>query len=157
MKKLRVLLIMGSGGHTAEMLMLEQLLGDRFEYEYLINSEDQVTPGRIRGKIHKLQNPRPYKARWFSMVRDTLAGLFRSIELMRDFDAVISAGPGVTVPVFYAAKLVGKKTIFLESWSRVQSKSVSGRLCYPVADLFFVQWPELKKKYPNAIYAGRLG
>jgi beta-1,4-N-acetylglucosaminyltransferase len=157
MKKLRVLLIMGSGGHTAEMLSLEQLLGDRYDYEYLINAEDQVSPGKIRGKIHTLPNPRPYKARWFSMIRLTLAGLFRSIGLMRDFDAVISTGPGVTVPVFYAAKLIGKKTIFLESWCRVQSRSVSGRLCYPVADLFFVQWPELKQKYPNAIYAGRLG
>jgi len=47
--------------------------------------------------------------------------------------------------------------IFIESWARVYSKSDSGKLVYPIADLFFVQWKEMEKVYPHAIYAGRLG
>ncbi|MDP3029141.1 MAG: hypothetical protein Q8O04_06545 [Deltaproteobacteria bacterium] len=47
--------------------------------------------------------------------------------------------------------------IFIESWSRVTTKSTTGKICYYLSDLFFVQWPELIKRYPKAIYAGRLG
>jgi UDP-N-acetylglucosamine:LPS N-acetylglucosamine transferase len=150
-------MIMGSGGHTEEMLRLEELLGDRYDYEYLVNAEDQVTPRKIRGNLHVLNNPRPYRLGPISIAYRTIAGFVKSISLMRRFDAVISAGPGITVPVFYAAKLLGKKTIFIETWSRVRSISVSGRLCYPIADLFLVQWPELQQHYPRARYAGRLG
>ena len=53
-------------------------------------------------------------------------------------------------------KLLGKKIIFIESWSRIYKKSSSGKFAYLFANLFFVQWPEMKKQYPKAIYAGRL-
>lgn len=157
MRRLKVLMVMGAGGHTAQMLRLRELLGDRYDYEYLVTASDTVTPRKIRGTLHVLDNPRPYTASYLSIVHRTVKGFIQALSLMRKFDVVISAGPGVTVPVFYAAKLLGKKAIYLESWCRAQSMSVSGRLCYPVADLFFVQWPEMKKNYPKAIYAGRLG
>mgnify|MGYP002784857490 FL=1 len=148
---------MGSGGHTAQMLRLEKLLGDRYDYEYLANANDEVTPKKVKGRLHLLDNPRMYRAPWLSIVQKTIGAFTRSIALLRRFDVVISAGPGLTIPVFYAAKLMGRKTIFLESWCRAHSMSVSGKACYPIADLFFVQWPEMTKHYPRAIYVGRLG
>jgi UDP-N-acetylglucosamine:LPS N-acetylglucosamine transferase len=154
---MKVLFIMGSGGHTAQMLNLLSKLDKKFDYEYLVNENDLMTQRKIKGKIHKLPNPRQFRDNILSEIYKTITSFMRSILLVRRFDVIISAGPGITVPVFYAAKLLGKKTIFIESWSRVTSKSLSGKLCYPVADLFFVQWLELKKKYPKAIYGGRLG
>jgi hypothetical protein len=54
--------------------------------------------------------------------------------------------------------LFRKRLIFIESWSRVYSKSLSGRLLSPMADLVFVQWSEqLERNYPKATFAGRLG
>ena len=55
-----------------------------------------------------------------------------------------------------AAKILGKKSIYIESNAWVYKKSVTGKMVYPIADLFFVQWPEMKEQYENAIYAGRL-
>lgn len=154
---MKALLIMGSGGHTAQMLNLLKKLDKRFHYEFLINENDLMTQKKVKGKVHKLPNPRQYRDNLPSEIYKTIKVFFLSLSLVRKYDVIISSGPGITVPVFYAAKIFGKKTIFIESWSRVTSKSVSGKLCYPVSDLFFVQWPELRKKYPKAIYAGRLG
>ena len=41
-----------------------------------------------------------------------------------------------------------------ESVARVKSLSLSGKLLYPIADKFMVQWPDLLAKYPRARYVG---
>jgi len=71
-------------------------------------------------------------------------------------DVIISTGAGVAIPACYIGRLFGSKIIFIESYSRVTKPSLSGRLAKPISNLFFVQWPQLKEKYRNSIYAGRL-
>ncbi|ABX07724.1 Oligosaccharide biosynthesis protein Alg14 like (plasmid) [Herpetosiphon aurantiacus DSM 785] len=56
---------------------------------------------------------------------------------------LISMGAEIAIPFFYLGKLFGCKTIFIESWCRVTSVSQTGKLVYPVSDVFFVQWPQL--------------
>ncbi len=70
--------------------------------------------------------------------------------------AIISAGPAIAVPVSVVGKLLGVRIVFIESASRVNRLSLTGRMMYHWADLFFVQWPVLQKPYPKAVYAGRL-
>ncbi len=69
-------------------------------------------------------------------------------------DCVISTGALMTYPVCVIAKLKKIKIIYIESFARVDEPSLTGRLMYPLADLFLVQWEEMKKVYPKAIYAG---
>lgn len=78
------------------------------------------------------------------------------ILLKENPSAIITTGSDVPVPFCYLGKLLRKKIIFIESCSRVRTPSKSGKLIYPLADLFFVQWEDLKKEYQKAIYAGRL-
>jgi beta-1,4-N-acetylglucosaminyltransferase len=54
------------------------------------------------------------------------------------------------------AKLVGASVIYVESLSRVRRLSLTGRLMRPLADLYFVQWEELRPAAPRAVFAGRL-
>ena len=35
-------------------------------------------------------------------------------------------------------------------------KTATGRLIYPIADLFIVQWKEMLKLYPKAVYGGSI-
>jgi beta-1,4-N-acetylglucosaminyltransferase len=70
--------------------------------------------------------------------------------------AVLSAGAGIAVPISVFARLAGVKIIHVESASRVRSLSLTGKIMYRIAHLFFVQWEPLKDRYPKAIYAGRL-
>lgn len=67
---------------------------------------------------------------------------------------IISTGALITYPFCLIAKLKKVKIIYIESFARVDEPSLTGRLMYPLADLFLVQWEEMKTFYPKAIYAG---
>lgn len=70
-------------------------------------------------------------------------------------DVILSLGAEIAVPFFYLGKLLGIRTIFIESWSRVETRSLTGKLVYPVADAYWVQWPEqLDVCGPKAEYMG---
>jgi hypothetical protein len=56
----------------------------------------------------------------------------------------------------YWGKMLGKKIIYFETFARVTDKTISGKLVYPIADLFFVQWESMLKIYPKALYKGGL-
>jgi len=73
-------------------------------------------------------------------------------------DVVISTGGGeIAVPFCYAGRLLGAKIVFIETLARVTTRSAAGRLVYPVADLFLVQWESLLKEYgPKAQYWGNV-
>jgi beta-1,4-N-acetylglucosaminyltransferase len=63
-------------------------------------------------------------------------------------EIIISTGAEIAIPALLVGKLLfSTKTIFIESWCRVNSKSRSGRILYPIADLFLVQWPQLVGLY----------
>ena len=60
-------------------------------------------------------------------------------------DVIVSLGAEIALPFIYLGRLMGIKTIFIESWCRVMDLSKTGRLVYPVVDSFWVQWPQLLK------------
>lgn len=70
-------------------------------------------------------------------------------------DVIVSTGAEIAIPAFYLGKLFGCTTVFIESWCHVESRSVTGRIVYPVSDLFLVQWPQLVELYgQKARYEG---
>ncbi len=159
--KRKVLVVLGMGGHTAQILRLVEMLGDNYEYEYVIGHDDQTSSAKITfsGKIHVMSNPRLMEDKSIlkvsvKMVPSTIQA-FQILHRVKPY-AVLSAGPALTIPLFWLAKMKGIKTMFVESWVRVHHKSLTGKLVYPISDLFIVQWESMKKVYPKAVYAGRL-
>jgi UDP-N-acetylglucosamine:LPS N-acetylglucosamine transferase len=70
-------------------------------------------------------------------------------------DVLISLGAEIAIPFFYLAKLFNIKTLFIESWCRISTLSKTGKLLYPIADEFWVQWPQLLSVAgPKAHYKG---
>ena len=70
-------------------------------------------------------------------------------------DVVVSTGSEIAIPAFFVSKLLGAKTLFIETWSRITSPSGTGRIAYFMADVFFVQWEQLLNCYgPKARYEG---
>lgn len=61
-------------------------------------------------------------------------------------EVIVSLGSEIAIPFFYWSRLFGIKTIYIESWCRVENLSVTGWLVYLVSDQFWVQWPQLLKK-----------
>jgi len=48
------------------------------------------------------------------------------------------------------------KIIFIDSFSRVNTPSMTAKLICRIADCFYIQWPTLKKYFPKAKYFGGL-
>ena len=71
-------------------------------------------------------------------------------------DLIISCGAAVAVPFFYVGKLFGAKLIYIEVFDRIDSATLTGRLVYPIADRFIVEWEEMKKVYPKAVNLGSI-
>jgi UDP-N-acetylglucosamine:LPS N-acetylglucosamine transferase len=63
---------------------------------------------------------------------------------------VLSTGAGVAVPFLVLGRLMGARTVFIESVSRVTSLSLSARLVRPFLTVLYVHWPELQRRYPQA-------
>ena len=67
---------------------------------------------------------------------------------------VISTGALATIPMSIIAKIFKKKVIFIESFAKISSPTITGKLVYKFADQFYVQLESLKEFYPNAICKG---
>lgn len=91
-------------------------------------------------------------------VRNTLRNLrLASRELRkRRPDVIVSDGAGVAFPFFIVARMMGIKTVYLEVYDRIDSPTLTGRLCQPLSSLFLVQWEEQKQFYKKAQLIGRL-
>ena len=157
---MRLLIVLGEGGHTTELLRLIDLLGDRYEYHYVITAEDNLSADRIRysGPVYTLIRPRDKYTAPTSVIVRLIVAAIQSLKVLWRVRpaAVLSTGPAIAVPVSLVGKVLGARVIFVETGSRLTSLSLTGRIMYRWADLFFVQWPQLQEKLPRAIYAGRL-
>ena len=161
MTEVHVLVVMGEGGHTKQCLRLIELMGTTdYRYSYIVVAEDSVTESKLNapGTVYRVTRPGSIKTSLFRRFVALPVCLVQSalVVLRVRPDAVLSTGPGVAVPVCLAAKLVGAQIIFVESFSRVRHLSLTGRLMRHLADLYFVQWEELRQSAPGAVYAGRL-
>ena len=58
------------------------------------------------------------------------------------------------IPLCMEAKLSGRKLIYIESFAKVTSATLTGKLLYHYADRFYVQWTQMKEIYPDAICLG---
>jgi UDP-N-acetylglucosamine:LPS N-acetylglucosamine transferase len=65
----------------------------------------------------------------------------------------LSTGAALAVPFFVVGRLLGVRLVYVESFTRVQRPALAGRMVYPFADAFFVQWPTSSRR-KRAIYAG---
>ena len=157
---MKLLVVLGEGGHTKEMLTLVDLLGDRYEYAYLLTREDALSADKIRtpGARYRVARPRGKSGSLALAVVRTLLCAAQSLGALWRArpDAIVHCGPAVALPVSIWAKLLRKPVIFVETGSRVHRLSLTGRLMRPLADLYFVQWPQLLAAHPQALYAGRL-
>ncbi|EDV32882.1 uncharacterized protein Dana_GF21906 [Drosophila ananassae] len=179
--------ILGSGGHTAEMGRLTQALLQQEDatkaasyqpIRFILASSDSTSEQHLRQLLPKqatkaefIQVPRSRSVgqSWLSSIFTTLWALLWSCYLVwRDRpQLVLCNGPGTCVPFCYAAFLwrcMGRlpsksRIVFVESFCRVESLSLSGRLLLPLADLFVVHWPSLATRYShksNLRYFGRI-
>jgi beta-1,4-N-acetylglucosaminyltransferase len=155
-----LLIVLGGGGHTTEILKLVDLLGPDYEYHYLLVKEVAFSRERLKlaGQVHEVRRPRGMYDNIFATVVNSLTALVQiTVVVFRARPAaVIGCGPAISVLASIVGKIRGAKVIYIETGSRVKTLSLTGRIMRRIADLYFIQWPSLKEEHPKAIYAGRL-
>ena len=89
-------------------------------------------------------------------VRHFVKLFFRAREILhaQKPDMVVTTGALLAFPFCLLGKMMGAKIVYIESFARVHSKSLTGRLVYPFADLFLVQWETMLRLYPKAKFVG---
>jgi beta-1,4-N-acetylglucosaminyltransferase len=161
MKK-KLLIVLGGGGHTAQMQQLVELLDDNYNYDYVVTKNDVLgikKADALQGStVHIIDKGREIGQNIIVGAIKQILTIPMAIKIIKNSkaDAIVTCGPGIGLAFVIAAKLLHKKSIWIESRSRVFNKSTSGKLAYPLADLFMVQWPEMKSIYPRSKFAGRL-
>lgn len=71
-------------------------------------------------------------------------------------DVVVSTGAGVALPFFVVARLLRIPTVYVEVFDRIDSATMTGRLCRPFTTCFCVQWPEQQALYRGSHVIGPL-
>lgn len=150
----KVIFIASTGGHLQELLQLRPLIK---KYNgYVITEKTKSTLGlQVEFKDHiqylvfgsKSHISYAWKFPW-NIVKSSY--LFLKIRP----NVIISTGAHTSVPMCYIAKVFRCKIIYIETFANMHTKSVSGKLVYPIADLFLVQWESMLELYPKAKYVG---
>ncbi|MCU1353568.1 MAG: Oligosaccharide biosynthesis protein Alg14 like protein [Acidimicrobiales bacterium] len=91
-------------------------------------------------------------------VRNLVRNLALAVRVMRRErpSVVVSSGAGVAVAYFVIARAMRIPTVYIEVYDRIDSATLTGRLCRPLASLFCVQWPEQARFYKGSVVIGPL-
>lgn len=153
----KVLFISSTGGHLNELLQLKALFK---EYEsYLITEKDKSTQGLQIDGIKKIKYL-VYGTRSkilvypFIFIFNCFKSLFYYFKIKPK--VIITTGTHTAVPMCYIGKLLGSKIIFIETFANRNTKTLSGKMVYPISDLFIVQWKEMQQLYPKSVYGGAI-
>ena len=149
MKSDKVCLVGSSGGHLTHLYLLKPFWEEKERFWVTFGKEDAKSILE-NGKMYECYFPTNRN------IKNLIKNTFLAIKIIRKEKPklIISSGAGAAVPFFYIGKIFGVKTIFIEVFDRIDKPTITGKLVYPVTDIFIVQWEEMKKVYPKAINLG---
>lgn len=148
---MKVMLVGSSGGHLAQLHGLRPWW-ERHERRWVTfstpDAQSLLADEEVTWAFH------PTTRNLKNLVRN-LGVAWRVLHSWRP-DLVVSTGAGVAFPFFLVARLMGIRTAYVEVYDRIDVATLTGRLCYPLSDLFLLQWDEQKRFYPRGQVIGRL-
>lgn len=116
-------------------------------------------------KIYPITRSRNVKQSYSSSIKTTLVAIMKCIPLVFHLkpDLILCNGPGTCIPICFVSYLFkifyinyNCKIAFIESFCRVKSLSLSGKMLLYFTDIFVVQWPKISKISKKVLYFGRL-
>ncbi|KAL3676937.1 hypothetical protein R1sor_026885 [Riccia sorocarpa] len=180
-RSLKTLIVLGSGGHTAEILrIVEKMNFENYSPRCYIAAvtddhslakakrleEEKAGDELKQSRFYRIYRSREVGQSYITSVGTTLLAMAHAFYLAFSIrpDLIICNGPGTCLPVCIAGfvlKVLGVRwvvMVYVESIARVRKLSLTGLLFYKLhlMDQFFVQWPKLQQKFPRTQYVGRL-
>lgn len=150
-KRIKVCLVGSSGGHLNHLFMLKPFWEDKERFWVTFDKEDSrsLLEGETFYPVYYPSN---------RSIKALIINTYRAIKVLRKErpDVIITSGAAPAVPFFFIGKLMKMKLVYIEPFDRVHTKSLTGKLCYRKADVFIVQWEEMKEVYPKAVCLGSI-
>lgn len=148
---MKICLVGSSGGHLTHLYMLKPFWESKDHFWVTFDKEDARS--LLKGeKMYPCYYPTNRS------IKALIINSFLAWKVLRKEkpDLIISAGAAVAVPFFYIGKLFGAKLVFVEIFDRIDKGTLTGKMVYPIADKFIVQWEEQKQVYKKAINLGSI-
>jgi UDP-N-acetylglucosamine:LPS N-acetylglucosamine transferase len=147
----KVMLVCSSGGH---LLLMHQLKPWWEKYERMwVTFPMADSRSLLRGeRVAWAHHPTTRNVK--NLLRNA-ALAWRLVRRARP-SLVVSTGAGVALPFFLVARVLRIPTVYVEALERIDTASLTGRLCYPFSDLFVLQWDEQRRFFPRGQVVGAL-
>ncbi|KAF5015973.1 hypothetical protein F66182_12501, partial [Fusarium sp. NRRL 66182] len=182
-----VLIVLGSGGHTAEMLSMLRRMpldpntytfrtyivtsGDSFsaskavEFEVILHAHYKDSKHTEHQDYEIITVPRARRVHqsYLTAPFSTIQCFWACLQVLRGRhsdqrsnkrnatpqypDIILTNGPATASGQTHkdnSAAASPLRTVFIESWARVTTLSLSGKILLPFVDRFLVQWPNLE-------------
>jgi beta-1,4-N-acetylglucosaminyltransferase len=148
---MKAILVCSSGGHLAQLYRLRPWW-DRHDRVW-VTFADAQSESLLAGE-HVV----PAFAPTTRNIPNALRNLRLAIRVLRAErpDVLVSDGAGVALPFFLIGRMLRVRTVYLEVYDRISRSTLTGRLCYPLAELFLLQWEEQLANYPKGQVIGCL-
>ncbi|MFO1316197.1 MAG: PssD/Cps14F family polysaccharide biosynthesis glycosyltransferase [Burkholderiales bacterium] len=148
-RALKICIVSSCGGHLTEVRCLKPAY-ERFDHFYVLNDK-ALLPADMEGRTqfitHAERDWRVLKNVW-----EAIAILARERP-----QVILSTGAGPVVPFALVGRLFfGTRVVFVETITRIDRPSLTGRLMYRLAHDFFYQWQGLARWFPKGRYGGLL-
>lgn len=144
-----VCIISSCGGHLTEVRCLLPAYRDYIHF-YVLNDKVML-PVDMQGKTYFIaHSERDWKF---------LLNLWEAFRILwRERPAVIlSTGAGPVVPFALVGRLFFRtRVVFVETITRIEKPSMTGKIMYRLAHDFFYQWESLRTYFPKGTYGGPL-
>lgn len=148
---MKICFVTSSGGHLTHLMQLKPWWNDKERIWVTFNKADSRS---ILKDEKKYWCYFPTNRNIKNLIKNTFLA-FKVLKKEKP-DFIISTGAAVAIPFFYLGKLFGVKTIYIEVYDRIDKPTITGKIVYPITDIFILQWEEQRKFYPKGELLGGL-
>lgn len=151
----KICLVSSTGGHFTQLKKVVPVVE---KYDYFIVTENNETKNSTDSKFKEYYLIQQERKNWlvflFVVFLNTMKSFF--IILKERPKIIITTGAGSVIPMCILGKVLGAKLIFIESFAKINSPTMTGKLLCKFSNRFYVQWEEMLEVYPKAMYRGTL-
>lgn len=149
-KDIKVCFAASSGGHLEQLLALKPLME---RYDSFILTEKTSYQVQLPVRACYVRQVNRHEATFVPrMIANTVTSL--RYWLSERPDVIVCTGVLATIPFCLIGRALGGRLVYIESFAKTDSPTMTGRLLSKRTDRFYVQWESMLSVYPDARFVG---
>lgn len=149
-KDIKVCFAASSGGHLEQLLALRPLME---RYDSFILTEKTAYDAKLPARACYLCQVNRHEASFLPRMAANAVASFKYWFAERP-DVIVCTGVLATIPFCLIGHAMGAKLVYIESFAKTDSPTMTGKLLSKRADRFYVQWESMLDIYPGARFVG---